>query len=167
VVVLVALAVAQAFHQLGRRVAQVHRHVERALLFDRGARLVVSHVGRVALRRHGQPDRQLRQPQLAFGAAQTLVGIPCVQRHAPGARLGQAHVFDRHARHAAGQIQRIDTAVEHAAQPVHGRVRVGRPHGFVQCRDLVVELLALLVEAARAVGQHLAQRGVVDASVLG
>ena len=34
-------------------------------------------------------------------------------------------------------------------------------------RDLVVELLAALVEPSRAVGQHLRQGGIVDATVIG
>jgi hypothetical protein len=36
----------------------------------------------------------------------------------------------------------------------------------VQGRDLVVELLAALVEAARTVGQHLGERGFADFTAL-
>ena len=50
--------------------------------------------------------------------------------------------------HAAREVVRIAAAVEHAHEPVQRGVRIGAAHRLVQRRDLVVELLAALVEAA-------------------
>jgi hypothetical protein len=70
------------------------------------------------------------------------------------ARVGQADVFPGHAHDAARQVFGVGAAVEHAAQPVQGRVRMRAAHRFVQGRDLVVEIVAALVEAARVQGQR-------------
>ncbi|KAG0941624.1 hypothetical protein G6F31_014988 [Rhizopus arrhizus] len=42
-----------------------------------------------------------------------------------------------------------------AMRPVQRGFGIGAAHGLVQCRDLVVELLAALVEAPGAICQHL------------
>src|SRR3546814_1006922 len=78
------------------------------------------------------------------------------------ARVGQADVFDRHPGQAPGEVVRVAAAVEHAREPVQRSVGVGAAHRLVQRRDLVVELLATLVEAAGTVGQHLFEDRVGD-----
>jgi hypothetical protein len=53
-------------------------------------------------------------------------------------------------------------AVQHAAQPGQRRVRMRAAHGLVQGRDLVAEVVAALVEAARVRRQHMVNKGRVD-----
>jgi hypothetical protein len=48
------------------------------------------------------------------------------------ARVGVADVLGRHAQHAPRDVARVATAVEHAAEPVQRRVRIGAAHGLVQ-----------------------------------
>src|SRR3546814_3787737 len=67
----------------------------------------------------------------------------------------QTDVLDRHARDAPCEIRRIDAAVEHACKPVQRRIRIAAAHGFMQRRDLVVEILALLVKAAQPAANQL------------
>src|SRR5689334_5744964 len=121
-VVSIILAVAEAFHQSGRRIAQVQRHVERSRFADGFLRPIERHVCSVALRCNGEIERKLGETELAFGTAEAVVGVPRVERHAPGTRIGQANVLDGHARHASREIERTDAAVEHARQPVQRRV---------------------------------------------
>ena len=73
--VAVALAVAERLHEPGRRIAQVQRHVERAVLLRVGHRRAERHVDRIALRRAGHEHHGLRQRELALGAAEPLVGL--------------------------------------------------------------------------------------------
>jgi hypothetical protein len=58
-----------------------------------------------------------------------------------------------HAHDAPGHIGRIATAVEHACQPVERSIRIRATHRFVQRRDLLVEHIALAVEATVTAGQ--------------
>src|SRR3546814_13845738 len=78
-----------------------------------------------------------------------LESVPAVETQTLRSRIGQTDVLDRHARDAPCEIRRIDAAVEHACKPVQRRIRIAAAHGFMQRRDLVVEILALLVKAAQ------------------
>ncbi len=157
-VVLVALAVTELLHQPCWRVADVQRNFLGAVFAHVVAGRVECGVGRIGFRRGGEIDGQLGECEFAFGAAQSIEGFPRIDRHLQGARIGEADVLHGHARQAARKIARVGAAIEHPRQPVQRRIRIRAAHAFVQRRDLVVELFAALVEAARAVGQYLFER---------
>ena len=144
--VAVALAVAKTLHQLGRGVAQAHRHRARPVLGNERARRVVGNVDRIALRRAGEIDHRLGQRQLAFRRAQPLVGRHGIERELQRARVGEPDVLGRHADHAPPDVERVGAAIEHAAHPVQRGVGIAAAHGLVQGGDLVVERFAALVE---------------------
>jgi hypothetical protein len=152
--VAVVLPVAEVLHELRRRVADVERNGPRAVLGDEGARLVVRRVHGIRLRRDGEIDHALGERELAFGRAQALVDLRGVDRDFQRARIGEPDVLARHADHAAGEVARIDASVEHAYQPVERRVRVASANALVQRRDLVVVVLAALVEAPPGALRH-------------
>ena len=82
--------------------------------------------------------------------------------------IGQADVLDGHAHDAPPHVERIGTAVEHAHQPVQRGIGVRAAHRLVQGRDLVVEGVAALVEAAQVGGQRLFQKvGADDTAIRG
>lgn len=54
--------------------------------------------------------------------------------------MSRTHVLAGEADQPASHVERILAALQHAAQPVEGRVLVGAPHGLVQRRDAVVML---------------------------
>ncbi|MNS24541.1 hypothetical protein D3C72_563900 [compost metagenome] len=162
----VFVAVAQLFHQFGRRVAQVQRHFQRTV-FGGGAQCgLEAHVHRVAFRRAGQIGDGLGHRQFAFGAAETLLHFPGCQAQAQGARVGVADVFAGHAHHAPGQVQRIATAVDHSRKPVQRAVGIGAAHRFVQRGDLVVERFAALVETPTGIAEQALQQVGADFAVV-
>jgi len=59
-----------------------------------------------------------------------------------------ADILDRKADDAAGDIERVATAVQHPRKPIERRVGIGAPHRLVQCGDEVVESIPALVEPA-------------------
>ena len=71
--VTVGVTVAEFLHQLGRRVAQMHGHLARLVLFHERHRLVERVVARVALRR--ARDRSPPARARAFRRAEALVGF--------------------------------------------------------------------------------------------
>ena len=161
--VAVAAPVAELAHQPRGGVAQVQRHLQRAVAARVLHRLAEGHVGRVALGHAGEVDHGLGDGELALGAAEALVGLPGVEGDAQRTRVGVADVLARHAHHAPGDVEGVAAAVEHAREPVQGRVRVGAAHGLVQRRDLVVEQVAALVEAPHVGDRHLRQHRLADA----
>ncbi len=160
----VFIAVAQLFHKLGRRVAQVQWHFQRTVLGGGAQCRLEAHVHRVALWRAGQIGDRLSYCQLAFGAAEALLHLPGRQAQAEGAGIGIADIFAGHAHHAPGQVQGVATAVDHPRKPVQRAVGVGAAHRLMQGGNLVVERFAALVEpsagvteqALQQVGAHLA-----------
>ena len=124
--------------------------------------LFVGHVAGIALGRNRQVDHRLRQRQIAFRRTQPLVGGGGIVGDLHRARVGQADVFPRHAHDAARQVARIDAAVEHPAQPVQRRIRIGAAHRLVQRGNLVVERIAALVEPAQRVAQAFDQQRRID-----
>ena len=75
-----------------------------------------------------------------------------------GPRVGQADVFPGHAHHAARQVARVCTTIEHAAQPVQRCIGVRTTHGFVQRRDLVIKVIAAFVKTAGIECQRILQK---------
>ena len=72
-----------------------------------------------------------------------------------GFGVGQANVFPRHADDAPRQIARVCAAIQHAGEPVQGRIGVRTAHGFVQRGYLVVEVVAAFVKPPRLLAQRL------------
>ena len=72
------------------------RHLSALVLLHEGLGLVVGVVARIALGGDRQIDHRLAQRQLAFGAAQALVGQGGVVGDLHGARIGQPYVFPGH-----------------------------------------------------------------------
>jgi hypothetical protein len=140
----------------------VQRHRARAVGGDEIARGIIGFVHRVRFRRHREVDRRFRQRELAFRAAEPFVGLARVERHAQRARIGEADVLDRHAHEAPADVERVRAPVEHAHHPVERGVSVGAAHCLVKRRDLVVELLAALVEAPQIFRQRLLEERGVD-----
>src|SRR3569833_1452523 len=68
----------------------------------------------------GEIDHGLGDGERAFGAAEPLLYVPGLERQGQRARVGVADVLIRHAHHAARDVERIGTAVEHAREPVPG-----------------------------------------------
>jgi hypothetical protein len=67
VVVAIARAVAFILHQLGRRVEDVLRRQQRAMLLRGPGRRLEGDIGRVRFRRRGEIDTGLRESEFAFG----------------------------------------------------------------------------------------------------
>ncbi len=141
-------------HEARRRIPDVQRDGPRAVFGDEGTRLVVRNVHRVALGRAGEVDRRLGERELAFRCAEPLVGLDRVQRESQCARVGKPDVLARHADDPSPKVQGVGAPVEHATQPVQRSVGIAAAYRLVQRRDLVVERLATLVEAAQRAGDR-------------
>ena len=89
------------------------------------------------------------------GVPRRSYACPSIERERERPRIREPDVLDRHARDAPRQINRVAAAIEHAAQPVKRRIRIRAAHRLVQRGDLVVELIAALVEAPMAAARHL------------
>ncbi len=151
----VTLAVTELFHQPGRCVAKAKWDVEGPELLH--VRLGFTHrdVDGVALGRTRHEHDGRGNGKFAFRTAEPVVGFPRIERHRKGARIGESDVLNRHAHGAPGDIQGVAAAVEHPAQPVQRRVGIAAADGLVQSRDLIVKLVAPLVEAAARSGGDL------------
>ncbi len=126
------------------------------------------HVDRVAFWRTGEIDNGLCNRQFALGTAKAFLYIPGGHAQRQRTRVGIADIFTGHAHHAARQIQWVTATVDHPRKPVQGRVGIGTTNRLVQCRYLVVERLAALVEAASTVTQQALQQPDIDfAAVFG
>ena len=98
----IAIVVAQLFHELGGRVAQMERHVKIARgphIFQSG---IDAHVGRVALLACGQIDRGLSQRDAPLGPTYFLHSIKGCVGDEQRVGIGQADVFRRADHEAAG-----------------------------------------------------------------
>ncbi len=159
--------VPERLHQLGGRVAQmIGNRLAGTLAYDL-AGLLPGHIGGVALGRDGQVDHRLGQRQFALRTAQPLITLPGIEHDRKRTRIGIADVLAGCAQQTAGQILRIATAVEHAAEPVQRGIRVAAADALVQCRDLIKEGITLLVEATPAISQQGRQQIQLDSPVLG
>ena len=160
--VAVAAPVAQLLQQAGGRIAQVHGHRVGRRFPHMGHGSVERLVGGVALGHPGQVKHRLGDGQLTFGGAQPLVGIPGAQGHLQGSGVRIADVLAGHAHQAAGDVQRVAAAIQHAAAPVQGGIRGAAAHGLVQGGDLIVELIPALVEAPPAASRGLRHQAFLD-----
>ncbi len=70
-------------------------------------------------------------------------------------RIRQPDILHRHPHHPARDVERIAAAIQHPAEPIQRAIRITAPHGLVQRRDLVIELVAALVEPAAGAARPL------------
>ncbi len=150
-VVAITVAVALALHQLRRGVQDVLGRQQRAVLLGRAHRRLVGGVDAIRFRRGREIDAGLGKRQLPFRRAQIVVGVLGGIADDQSLRIGKPDVLDRHAHQPPSEIERILTGIEHAAEIVERRIRVGAAHGLVQGRDqVVVAVLALVVDGGAA-----------------
>ena len=140
--VLIAFAVVQIFHQSGRGVAQMQGNGFGSGLFDIALDVAISGVQRVGFRCYRKIDDGLRECEIAFGHADKIHGIARGHAEGEGVGIGEADIFDGHANHAAGNVERIFTGFDHSSQPVQCGVGITVAHGFVQGGDEVVMFFA-------------------------
>ena len=102
----------------------------------------VGGVDGVRLGREAEIDDGLGQRQVAFGRAEKIDGFFGGEAEIERFRSGEADVFDGHADHAAGEIERVFAGGEHARQPIERGVGIAVAHALVQRGDEVVVLFA-------------------------
>ena len=139
---LIALAVANVFHEASDGVAEVEgNRVGLSFLdvFEDGA---VAGVERVGFGRERKIDGGLREREIAFGRAEEVESLFCGESDGESVGFGQADVFAGHAHHAAREIERVFAGFEHAREPVERGVGVGIADGFVQRGNEIEVLLA-------------------------
>ena len=83
--------------------------------------------------------------ELAFGAAEEVIGILGRQRHRQRIGIGKADILAGEAHQPPQQIQRFFTGGQHAFEIVERRIGIGATQRFVQRRDQPVMALAILV----------------------
>ena len=103
-----------------------------------GFGLIVGQFHGVGFGGHGQIDHRMGQVYGTFRHANEMAGL--VGRHRdlqpPGIR--NAHVLAGEPDHPPGNVQGIFPGFQHPGQPVHRRIRVGIPHGFVEGGNQIV-----------------------------
>ena len=107
-------------------------------------------VGRVRFRRGRDIDHRLRDREFALGRAEKVVGVLRGVADHQRLRIGEADILDRHAHHAAREIERVLAGIEHAREIIERGVRIGAAHRFVQRRDQIVMAVLRLVVDRRA-----------------
>src|SRR6267142_1310533 len=138
------------------------RNRPRRVFRNERPRAIVRLVHRIRFRGASKIDRRLRKRELPFRAAESFVGLACVECYAQCARVGKADVLDRHPDHAPADVERIGAPVEHAHEPIERRVGVRAAHRLVQSRNLVVERVTALVEAAQVARERVLHPVAVD-----
>ncbi len=144
--VTIGLAIIELAHEPGRCIAEMQGHLQTARGLGIGAGGLIGQIDGIALGRAGQINQGLRHGQFAFGTAETFLHRPGVEGQFQAARVGVADVLAGDADDAPRQIEGIDPAIQHAAEPVQRRIRRAPTHRFVQRGNLIVEILALLIE---------------------
>ena len=145
--VFVAFAVADVFHEAGDGVAKVEWDGIGFGFADIVEDLAVGGVHGVGFGRERKIDDGLREGEVPFGRAKKIESVARGEREGEGAGFGEADIFTGHADDAAGEIEAIFAAFDHADEPIESGVGIGIAHGFVERRDEVVVLLARFVVA--------------------
>lgn len=142
---LVALAVANFLHELGRGVAQMQGNWLVHGLLDILGSSQACLVNGIGLGCQRQVNHCLGQVNVALWHAQKLTGLENLNRKRQRACVCQPNVLRCKANQAPCDIERVFTAIQHPRHPVNGRVRVAVAHGLVERRDDIVMLLAGLI----------------------
>ena len=101
----------------------------------------------------------MRDRQIAFRAAQEIVGVLGGVGDHQRLRIGQPDVLDRHAHHAARDVERRLAGIQHAAKIIQRGVGIGAAYRLVQCADQIVVAVLRLVVDRRAPLHDLLQLG--------
>ena len=148
----IAIVIAQLFHELGGRIAQMKRHVQIA----RGAHIfqggIDAHVGRIALLTRGQINRGLSQRDTPLGPTYFLHSIKGCVGDEQRVGIGQTNVLGGRNNQTARNKFRVLAAFYQTGQPVEGCLRVAAADAFDEGRDDVVVHLAAFVVGH---GRHL------------
>ena len=137
VCVLVALAVVELFHQLGRRVAQregngLGKLRERVL-----ARTVVCKIQRIGFRRKRQVNDRLGQVHRAFGHPDEMACLVSGNTDFERTRVGKPHVLAREAGDAPRNIQRVFARFQQTLQQkIAGAVQETLPQEVLSSQKL-------------------------------
>ena len=78
--VLIPLAVIEIFHQLCRRIANMHGHGQIGMLFNIGKCAIIRGINSIALGGCGEINRRLSNGQIALGTAQKVVRLAGIER---------------------------------------------------------------------------------------
>ena len=143
--ILVTLVVTELLHQLGRGVADVHRHGQVAGLLDERDGVVNGHVGGIALGRRSQIHSGLRQHDARFRHPDDIHRLEAVVGQQQRVGVGVANVLGSEDNHASGDEERVLAGHEHTGQPIDRRVGIAAAQRLDERGDDVVMLLALLV----------------------
>ncbi len=119
-------------------------------------------VDRVAPGRGREIDHELGEGEGSFGKADEMNRL--LRGHGQGQRMrvGEAHVLGGEAHEAAGDVERVLAALDHAGQPVQGGVGVGIANRLVQGADQIEMLFAALVVEKSLARQRLPGESQVD-----
>jgi len=116
--VAVALAIAEAAHQAGDRVAQMERHRIRARALDVGHERAVRALDRVRLRREREVHRRLGERVVALRHPDEVHGLLRRGREDERLRVSEADVLSGEDHEAPGDEHRVLARVDHPDQPV-------------------------------------------------
>ena len=143
--VLVALPVAQIFHEARWRVADHEGNRLGEVLYGVLLCQVVGRFHGVGSRHEGEVDDGFGEMNVAFRHAKIVAGLIGGGRDDNGVGIREAHVLRRETQHPAGYVERILSGLEHAREPVNRGVRIRIAHGLVQGGDEIVMLLSVFV----------------------
>ncbi len=144
-IVFITFAIAEVLHQLGGGVEDVGGRHQRTVFGGRAFGRPLRHIDRIRFRRGCQIDHALGERDFAFGRTQKIIDILGGKRLNHGLRIGQPNIFDAGAHKAAGDVERLLAARQHAREPIESGIGIGTANGFVQRGDDVEMFLARLV----------------------
>ncbi|AEW72919.1 hypothetical protein EcWSU1_01480 [Enterobacter ludwigii] len=148
--VAVFLPIPHLFHQFGRRIAQMNRHVIIRAFTGVGHGRFKGGIDSVTFRCAGQINNRLSDSTLAFSRPDAGKAVPGRNSHLHGARVGIPDIFRGNRQAATGHIQRIATGGDNAGIPVKRRIGRAAAHGLMQCRNQIVKPIAFIVETRAA-----------------
>ena len=147
--ILIAIMIAQLFHQFCRCITDRQRHRLVASAPHERKGCVHTQIGTVALRRGGQIDRCLCQWDATFGPAYLHHGVEGGIGQQQGVGIGQADILSGTDHQTAGDELRVFPTLYHACQPVERRVGVGTADALDEGRDDIIVHLPVLIVGQR------------------
>ena len=140
--VFVAFAIADIFHETSDGVAEMEWNGIGLGFADIFEDLTVGGVDGVGFGGEGKIDDGLREGQVAFGRAEKIEGVAGGEGDGESAGFGEADIFAGHADDAAGEIETVFAAFDHANEPIERGIGIGVADGFVEGGDEIVVLFA-------------------------
>ena len=160
--ILVAVAVAELLHQLGRGIAQMQRHRQIARLLHKAEGTVDTHIGRVALGTRSQIYRSLGKGNTPLGPAYLHHRIEGCIGDEQGIGIGQSDILRGRDDESASDERGVFATLYHAGKPVKCSVGVAATDRLDIGRDDIVVHLAILVVGERILLQTLGDNGIGD-----